>query len=140
MSLNNLGMSYCDHCGAEFRLFSIFNRDMQGLCKVWKRWHERACEKRSPEQRLKWAKPYMGKDRYESSIVVDLNNPGFGEQSQDEHRHETAETWFYELLDIAVSHNNRNAVRDFDGWTNGWGDHSPADAYYTEFPQHRSKP
>lgn len=77
MSVNNLGMSTCEHCGAEYRLFTIFNRDMQGLCKAWKGRHEFACSKRTPEQRLKWAKPYAGKDRYDSSIVVDLSHAGF---------------------------------------------------------------
>jgi hypothetical protein len=77
MSLNNQGMSYCTHCGAQFRLFSIFNKDMQGLCKVWKRRHEFVCAKRTPAQRLVWAKPYIGKTRIESSITVDLEHEGF---------------------------------------------------------------
>lgn len=72
-----LGYACCKHCGAEYRLFTIFNRDMQGLCKGWKRRHERGCEKRSPAQRRQWAKPYVGKDKLDSSIVVDLSNPGF---------------------------------------------------------------
>ena len=72
-----VGHACCEHCGSEFRLFTIFNRDMQGLCKAWKRRHERACVKRSPKQRRNWAKPYTGKDRYESSLVVDMNHPGF---------------------------------------------------------------
>lgn len=75
--VDNLGHSYCSHCGAQYRLFSIFNKDMQGLTKAWKRRHERGCEKRTPQQRVTWAKPYIGKDRYESSIVVDLDHPGF---------------------------------------------------------------
>jgi hypothetical protein len=138
MSINNLGFSYCDHCGAEFRLFSIFNRDMQGLCKVWKRRHERACKNRTSEQRLKWAKPYIGKDRYEGSIVVDVNHPGFC--SKNCHAHESAESWFDELLGIAVSHDNLDAIRDFEGWTDGWEDRNPADVYYAEFPEHSPKP
>ena len=77
MATDNIGYAYCAHCGAEFRLFTIFNRDMQGLAKVWKRRHERGCEKRTPEQRRKWAKPYIGKDRHDSSIVVDLSHQGF---------------------------------------------------------------
>ncbi len=71
------GEACCEYCGAIFRLFTIFNRDMQGLCKAWKRRHEKRCKNRSPAQRRKWAKPYVGKDRFESSIVVDLNDPGF---------------------------------------------------------------
>jgi hypothetical protein len=128
-------MSYCEHCGAEFRLFSIFNRDMQGLCTAWKSRHERTCKNKTPEQRLKWAKPYIDKDRHESSIVVDLNHPGFGVPS--DHEYETAESWFDELLGIAASHHNHDAVRDFDGWIDGWEDHSPADVYYSEFPEHK---
>lgn len=75
---NNFGESRCQHCGAVFRLFTIFNRDMQGLCKVWKQKHERTCVAKSPEARRKWAKKYVGLDRTESSIVVDLEHPGFG--------------------------------------------------------------
>lgn len=77
MAINNFGYSFCTHCGAEFRLFTIFNRDMQGLAKAWKRRHEHGCAKRTPAQRLQWAKRYAGKDKHESSIVVDLNNSGF---------------------------------------------------------------
>jgi hypothetical protein len=47
MSVNNFGSARCRHCGAEFKLFTIFNRDMQALCKGWKRRHERSCGKRS---------------------------------------------------------------------------------------------
>lgn len=75
--MNNLGMSSCDFCGAEFRLFTIFNRDMQGLCKVWKRRHERRCKSRTPSERRKWARKYAGLDRTESSLTVDLSHAGF---------------------------------------------------------------
>jgi hypothetical protein len=75
---SNLGMSLCKHCGAEYRLFSISNRDMQGLTKAWKQRHERSCSKRTPEQRMKWAKPYIGKTTLDSSITVDLEHEGFG--------------------------------------------------------------
>lgn len=74
---DNAGVAHCIHCGSEFRLFTIFNRDMQGLCNVWKRRHEAACLERTPEERRKWAKPYVGKDRFESSLVVNLSDPGF---------------------------------------------------------------
>jgi hypothetical protein len=77
---SNFGESRCQHCGAVFRLFTIFNRDMQGLCKAWKQKHERVCAKRSPEARLKWSKKYVGLDKTESSIVIDLGHPGFGLQ------------------------------------------------------------
>lgn len=77
MGVNNTGMAYCRFCGAEFRLFTIFNRDMQGLCKVWKKRHERGCEKKTPAQRRKWAQKYAGKDTTESSLTVDLDHPGF---------------------------------------------------------------
>jgi len=58
-------------------LFTIFNRDMQGLCKVWKRRHERVCSKRTPKERRQWARPYTGTDRFESAITVDLSHVGF---------------------------------------------------------------
>ena len=77
MSLSNTGMSYCEHCGAQFRLFTIMNKDMQGLCNVWKRRHERGCSQKTPAQRLKWAKKYTGKDTTESSITVYTCHPGF---------------------------------------------------------------
>jgi hypothetical protein len=74
---NNTGYACCKHCGAEYRLFTIFNRDMDALCKIWRRRHERGCAKRTPAQRRKWAKKYEGLDSSESSLVVDLTNPGF---------------------------------------------------------------
>lgn len=83
MGINNTGYACCRHCGAEFRLFTIFNRDMQGLAKAWKHKHEHKCVSRTPEQRLKWAKPYLGKDKLESSIVVDLGHEGFGGLTTD---------------------------------------------------------
>lgn len=135
MSLNNQGMSYCAHCGAEFHLFSIFNRDMQGLCNVWKRRHERACSQRTPEQRQKWAKPYVGKDRYESSLVVDLSHPGF--LTADNRLYKNVNEWYEALVAIAKSHGNQSAVRDFEGWTDTWEVHEPSDTYYSEFPEHK---
>jgi hypothetical protein len=77
MGINNTGSATCKHCGSEFHLFSIFNRDMQGLAKAWKRRHERGCAERTAKQRLAWARPYLGKDRCESSIVIDPGHPGF---------------------------------------------------------------
>lgn len=77
MGVSNTGFASCAFCGAEYRLSTIFNRDMQGLCKAWKRRHEHACQSRSPQQRRRWASPYVGKDRYDSAIVVDLSHPGF---------------------------------------------------------------
>lgn len=74
---NNTGYAQCAHCGAEFRLFTIFNRDMQALCKNWRRRHERTCVERTPKQRRAWAKKYVGLDTTESSIVVDLGHAGF---------------------------------------------------------------
>ncbi|MFL1449149.1 hypothetical protein ACI77O_12210 [Pseudomonas tritici] len=76
---NNLGNARCDHCGSEYRLFTIFNRDMQGLCKGWRKRHERGCASKTPAQRRAWAKKYAGLDSYESSITVDLDHPGFRE-------------------------------------------------------------
>lgn len=77
MGINNTGDATCRHCGARFHLFTIFNRDMQGLANVWRRRHERACASRSPEQRRKWARPYADKDETESSLTIDLRHPGF---------------------------------------------------------------
>lgn len=79
MGVSNTGCARCRHCGAEYRLFTIFNRDMQGLCKAWRRRHEFACEGRTPAQRRAWAKKYEGKDTSESSLTVDLDHPGFQE-------------------------------------------------------------
>ena len=77
MGISNTGYAVCAHCGSEFRLFTIMNRDMQGLAKVWKRRHERGCAARTPKQRRAWAKPYAGLDRTDSSIVVDMTHVGF---------------------------------------------------------------
>lgn len=77
MGVSNTGHAICKFCGAEFRLFTIFNRDMQGLCKAWKGRHERTCKKRTPAQRRRWARPYAHKDQAESSLTVDLSHPGF---------------------------------------------------------------
>jgi len=84
MGYDSLGYASCQYCGAEFRLFTIFPRDMGGLARAWKIRHERKCKNRTPAQRLRWAKPYIGKDRYESSLVVDLTHPGFPPQENCE--------------------------------------------------------
>lgn len=76
MGASNTGHAICAHCGAEYHLFTIFNRDMQGLATGWRKRHERACAARSPAQRNAWARPYLGKDRYESSIVVNPEHEG----------------------------------------------------------------
>ncbi len=77
MGYDSIGYGVCEYCGAEFRLFTIFKRDMQGLARGWKRRHERARAKRSAAQRLVWARPYVAKDRFDSSIVVDTSHVGF---------------------------------------------------------------
>lgn len=77
MGANNTGFAQCRHCGAEYRLFTIFNRDMQGLCKAWRGRHERGCVSKTPSERRSWAKKYVGKDTTESSLTVDLDHPGF---------------------------------------------------------------
>jgi hypothetical protein len=82
--LSNIGMSRCIYCGAEYRLVTISNRDMQGLCKAWKARHENKCKFRSPMQRRKWAKPYFGKNSIESSIVVDMKHSGFTDPNASE--------------------------------------------------------
>ncbi len=80
MGASSTGFAFCTHCGAQFRLFTIMNRDMEGLCKAWKGRHERACKKRSPAERRKWARPYVDKSSIESSILVDLTHTGFQDQ------------------------------------------------------------
>lgn len=75
----NTGSARCSHCGAEYRLFTIFNRDMQGLCKAWRGRHERACAAKTPAQRRAWANQFAGMDTTESIITVDLEHPGFHE-------------------------------------------------------------
>jgi len=89
MGSNNTGFASCKHCGAEFRLFTIFNRDMQALCKIWKRRHEHACYAKTPAQRRTWAKKFVGKDEMASSLTVDINHAGFIEsilEKQDDHK------------------------------------------------------
>lgn len=77
MGVSTTGQSRCRHCGAEYRLFTIFNRDMQGLCKAWRGRHERTCSSRTPAQRRAWAKKYVGLDSTDSSLTVDLEHAGF---------------------------------------------------------------
>lgn len=108
MGNNNYGFARCSHCGAEYRLFTIFNRDMQGLCKAWKGRHEHACEKRTPAQRRKWAKPYIGKDTVDSSIVVDMTHRGFAD------RENPFDGWYYELEEVAAKRSV--SVADRDAW------------------------
>lgn len=73
------GYSRCNYCGAQYRLVTIFKRDMEGLCKGWLKRHERSCANKTPAQRRSWAKKYEGKMQWESSITVDLEHPGFKE-------------------------------------------------------------
>lgn len=70
MGIDNLGFARCKYCNAEYRVFSISNRHMGGLAKGWKYRHERACLQRTEDERMKWAKKYIGKDRTESSIII----------------------------------------------------------------------
>jgi hypothetical protein len=79
MGVNTTGIAICRYCGADFRLHTIFNRDMQGLCRAWKERHERACSKRTPAKRRAWARKYVGQDHHESSLTVDLEHPGFND-------------------------------------------------------------
>lgn len=77
MGVSNSANAVCRVCGAEYRLFTIFNRDMQGLCNAWRNRHERTCKERTPSQRRAWARKYADKDTTESSITLDLDHPGF---------------------------------------------------------------
>lgn len=78
--MSNAGMSYCSYCGTQYRLFTIFNKNMQGLTKAWKTRHERTCRHRSPEQRRAWARKYEGLGMLDSAITVELSHKGFQEQ------------------------------------------------------------
>lgn len=69
------GFATCCHCGASLRLGTIFNREMGGLARSWRRKHESACAGRTPAERLRWAARFLrlGDD---SSITIDLEHPG----------------------------------------------------------------
>jgi len=82
MGCNNTGQSTCDYCGAVFRLFSIHNRDMQALCKIWRARHERSCQHKTAAERRQWAKKYVGKNSFESSLTVDLEHHGFNVEQE----------------------------------------------------------
>jgi hypothetical protein len=75
MGVDRIGVATCIHCGARLKLFSIFNRSMQGLANVWRKRHQRGCAKRTPEQRHAWARRYVARGD-ESSITIDLAHPG----------------------------------------------------------------
>lgn len=79
---NNTGQATCRFCGSDYRLFTIFNKDMQALCKIWKRRHEKGCKTKTPAQRRKWAKKYADRNPAESSLTVDLTHPGFADVEQ----------------------------------------------------------
>ena len=53
------------------------------------------------------------------------------------HSFESNEEWYESLVDIAKTHQNTGAVRDFDGWTENWKNETPEEAYYSEFPEHK---
>jgi hypothetical protein len=72
--MTNQGCATCRHCGATYRMFTIFDKNLQGLARAWRNRHEKKCAKRTPEQRGKWAKQYLHDD---SSITVDLEHDGF---------------------------------------------------------------
>ncbi|OPE29615.1 hypothetical protein APB26_34345 [Pseudomonas aeruginosa] len=78
---SNTGSARCRACGAELRLFSISNRDMQGLCRAWRGRHERVCKGRTPAQRRAWALKYVTKDPDDTNLTVDLDHSGFQDLS-----------------------------------------------------------
>jgi hypothetical protein len=80
MGVDQLDSRECPHCGATFTVFSVFNRDVRCMTKGWLKRHTHKCKDRTPAQRRKWAKPYIGKDRYESALVVDMTHPGMCDQ------------------------------------------------------------
>lgn len=45
--------------------------------------------------------------------------------------------WFFALQAVAARHGNAGAIRDFEGWTDGWQNQSPEAVYYAEFPEHQ---
>lgn len=54
-----------------------------------------------------------------------------------EHDFETSEEWHEALKLVAAKHDNKSAVRDFDGWTMNWENETPEEAYYSEYPEHK---
>jgi hypothetical protein len=76
--VTNQGCSTCRYCGATYRMFTIFDKNLQGLTRAWRNRHERKCAQRTPAQRTKWAKKYLHDD---SSITVDLEHEGFRNDS-----------------------------------------------------------
>lgn len=50
--------------------------------------------------------------------------------------YESKEDWYEALVAIAKRHNNKFAVRDFDGWTDNWENQTPEESYYEDFPEH----
>jgi hypothetical protein len=75
MGVDHKGIATCRHCGAQFSLFSIFNRSMQGLARSWQKKHERGCKDKTPEQRHAWAKRYIARGE-DSSIRINPEHPG----------------------------------------------------------------
>ena len=51
--------------------------------------------------------------------------------------YEQRDEWYEALQKIARSHDNERAVRDYEGWTDGWDEVSPEDCYYQEYPEHK---
>jgi hypothetical protein len=91
MGVDHKGVATCPHCGAQIRLFSIFNRSMQGLANSWKKKHQRACKDRTPAQRHAWARPYLAKGPDECSILVNPDHPGMQVKEPTEAREASAE-------------------------------------------------
>lgn len=74
--MNNQYSITCEFCGATYSLFTIFNKDMGGLCKAWRNRHEFKCKNWTPEQRQKWAKKYKKNTSLDSALVMDYDHPG----------------------------------------------------------------
>ncbi|MDX1252181.1 MAG: hypothetical protein IDH49_08060 [Gammaproteobacteria bacterium] len=53
------------------------------------------------------------------------------------HDFESRVDWYDALVAIAKRHDNKSAVRDFDGWTDNWENITPEESYYEEFPEHK---
>lgn len=53
------------------------------------------------------------------------------------HDYKDKHDWYEALTNIAKRHDNKGAVRDFEGWTFNWEHETPEYAYYSEFPEHK---
>jgi len=79
MGVTTSSRRYCQYCGTSIHLCTIFNRDMEGFAKTWKRRHEHSCKSRTPKQRRQWAARYTRKP--DTALEIDLEHPGFSDSN-----------------------------------------------------------